>query len=108
VKQALLNIIVNGVQAMPKGGLLTLTTFYSEPERMVCVEVTDTGQGIPTEHLEHIFRPFFTTKTADQGTGLGLTIAQTAVEADGGRILVRSEVGRGTTFTNCRPPLRSL
>lgn len=99
VKQALLNIIVNGVQAMPEGGRLTLTTFYNEPERMVCLEVTDTGQGIPPEHLEHIFQPFFTTKTTDQGTGLGLTIAQTAVEADGGRILVCSEVGRGTTFT---------
>jgi len=99
VKQALLNIIVNGLQAMPQGGQMTIQTFFAPERGMSCIAVTDTGIGIPPEHLSAIFQPFFTTKAPYEGTGLGLSIALMAVEADGGHIFVESEPGRGSTFT---------
>jgi signal transduction histidine kinase len=105
-KQALLNIIVNSLQAMPHGGTLSLRTFYDEAQQLVCAEIGDTGGGIPPEHLPNIFNPFFTTKEPGEGTGLGLSIARSAIEAEGGRILVDSEVGRGTLITVQLPTAR--
>lgn len=99
IKQALLNIIVNGIQAMPEGGVLSLRTFYESRNGMVGIEIQDTGHGIAPENLSRIFHPFFTTKQPGEGTGLGLTIAHTAVESDGGQIQVESQLGVGTTFT---------
>jgi signal transduction histidine kinase len=100
--QAFLNILVNARQAMPHGGRLTVET-RSRPGNGPAIEirVTDTGTGIPPDHLRRIFQPFFTTKA--QGTGLGLAIAARAVEEHGGRIAVQSAVGRGTTFTIALP-----
>ncbi len=96
--QAFLNIIVNARQAMPSGGRLTVRTCVrSLGRRMVEVSIADTGPGIPAEQLTRIFQPFFTTKP--QGTGLGLAIAARIVEQHGGRILVDSTAGHGTTFT---------
>ena len=97
VKQALLNLIVNGLQAMPDGGVLTVRSTVGSDGRPTLV-VADTGTGIPAEHRRHIFNPFFTTKPVGQGTGLGLSIARQAIEADGGRVQVESEFGEGTTF----------
>jgi signal transduction histidine kinase len=103
IKQALLNIIVNGIQAMPHGGVLSLRTFHNARQGMVGIEIQDTGHGIAPEDLPNVFNPFFTTKEPGQGTGLGLTIAHTAVESDGGQIHVESQIGVGSTFTVCLP-----
>ena len=62
-------------------------------------EVRDTGSGIAPEHLDKIFEPFFTTKPEDRGTGLGLPVAREIVESYGGKLVVQSTVGAGTTFT---------
>lgn len=97
VKQSLLNVIVNGLQAMPDGGSLSIV-LQGADSAFPSLAVTDTGSGIAAEHLSQIFNPFFTTKPAGQGTGLGLSIARQAIEADGGRLMVESEPGQGTTF----------
>ncbi|GIV18279.1 MAG: signal transduction histidine kinase [Armatimonadota bacterium] len=93
LKEALRNLIINAVQAMPEGGTLHLSAFPA-PDDTVCITVKDTGEGIPPEHLERIFTPFYTTKA--KGTGLGLAIVQKIIESHSGRIEVQSEVGVGT------------
>ena len=93
-QQALLNLIKNAMQAMTKGGTLTLQT--GESTEAVWVSVADTGGGIPQEQLNRIFEPFYTTKK--KGSGLGLMIVQRIVRAHNGRIELESHVGRGTTF----------
>jgi PAS domain S-box-containing protein len=98
MRQIFLNLITNAVQAMPDGGELTLTTGTVGQNR-VRVDVRDTGVGIPPEHLQDIFNPFYTTKDPGQGTGLGLSVVHTILQRYQGQIRVRSEVGAGTTFT---------
>jgi PAS domain S-box-containing protein len=93
-QQALVNLVKNAMQAMTKGGTLTLQT--GETGVAVWVSVADTGGGIPQEQINRIFEPFYTTKK--KGTGLGLMIVQRIVRAHGGRIELDSHVGRGTTF----------
>jgi two-component system NtrC family sensor kinase len=99
--QVFLVLIVNAVQAMTGKGRLRLTT--SVAEGRVTVDVEDTGCGIKPEHLPRIFDPFFTTKSADQGTGLGLTIAQTIVNFHHGALMARSEAGQGSVMTVVLP-----
>jgi PAS domain S-box-containing protein len=94
IQQVLVNLIKNALQAMTKGGTLTLQT--GEGADGVWVSVADTGGGIPEEQINRIFEPFYTTKK--KGTGLGLMIVQRIVRAHGGRIELESQVGRGTTF----------
>jgi two-component system, sporulation sensor kinase E len=94
IQQVLVNLIKNALQAMTKGGTLTLQT--GEGTEGVWVSVADTGGGIPQEQINRIFEPFYTTKK--KGTGLGLMIVQRIVRAHGGRIELESQVGRGTTF----------
>ncbi|MCR4341360.1 MAG: PAS domain S-box protein [Gemmatimonadaceae bacterium] len=98
--QVILNLLVNAVHAIPEGRAETneirIRTF-ADGER-VCIEVRDTGLGIPAENLARIFDPFFTTKPFGQGTGLGLSICQSIVQAFGGEIGVESEVGKGSAF----------
>jgi two-component system, sporulation sensor kinase E len=94
VQQVLVNLVKNAMQAMTKGGVLTLRT--GEGADGVWVSVADTGGGIPQDQINRIFDPFFTTKK--KGTGLGLMIVQRIVRAHGGRIELESNVGRGTTF----------
>ena len=94
IQQVLVNLIRNAMQAMAKGGTLTLQT--GESSDGVWVSVADTGGGIPPEQLNRIFEPFYTTKK--KGSGLGLMIVQRIVRAHGGRIELESQVGRGTTF----------
>ncbi|MEQ1845038.1 MAG: PAS domain S-box protein, partial [Nitrospira sp.] len=104
IEQVLMNLILNAVQAMKNGGVLTIRTSVAEG---VCrVEVSDTGSGIPASVLPRIFDPFFTTKGEGEGTGLGLSVNLGIVERHGGKILVESEVGKGTTFTLCLPVSR--
>jgi two-component system, sporulation sensor kinase E len=94
VQQVLVNLIKNAIQAMTKGGTLTVQT--GEGSDGVWVSIADTGGGIPQEQINRIFEPFFTTK--EKGSGLGLMIVQRIVRAHGGRIELESKVGRGTTF----------
>ncbi len=94
IQQVLVNLVKNAMQAMTKGGTLSLQT--GEGSDGVWVGVADTGGGIPQEQINRIFEPFFTTK--EKGSGLGLMIVQRIVRAHGGRIELESQVGRGTTF----------
>jgi len=110
--QVLQNLITNAIQAMPGGGTLTVTTRQrsgirdqgsnTEPRtpfpdtEFIEITVNDTGEGIPSENMERLFQPLFTTKT--RGIGLGLVVCKNLVEANGGRIEVKSVYGKGTTF----------
>jgi len=98
MRQILLNLITNAVQAMPQGGELELRTGVA-PDGRIRLEIRDTGVGIPPEHLQDIFDPFYTTKAPGQGTGLGLSVVHSILRRYRGEIRVASEVGVGTTFT---------
>jgi two-component system sensor histidine kinase HydH len=100
IKQALLNLCLNALEAMKAGGILTLT-LRRQDERTLRIGISDTGPGISREEIDRIFDPFYTTKTS--GTGLGLAIVHRIVEAHGGEIRVTSEPGGGTTFTILLP-----
>ncbi|BCS52150.1 two-component sensor histidine kinase [Geobacter sp. SVR] len=103
LKQILLNIIMNALQAMEdQGGELLLRTMVSGADRL-CVIIRDNGPGIPPEVLENIFTPYFTTKEIGEGTGLGLFVSRQLVEELGGRIEVSSSVGKGAEFTVTLP-----
>jgi signal transduction histidine kinase len=109
IKQVLVNLLNNAVQAMPDGGRLAVTTQLVEreidgvPRRMVAVSVSDSGVGIPPENQERIFDPFFTTKEVGQGTGLGLSVSYSIVEKHNGKIEVESVPGVGSTFVVLLP-----
>ncbi len=96
VQQVLINVILNAIQAMEKGGTLAVRTFLVNGNR-VGIEVRDTGVGVPRSHLKKIFDPFFTTKS--EGTGLGLSISAKILENHEATIDVVSEEGKGSTFT---------
>lgn len=100
--QVFLNLITNAVQAMPKGGDLTIRASVGNDNRII-VQVQDTGTGISKEHLGHIFDPFFTTKDVGKGTGLGLSVSYGVIKKHGGQIKVKSEVGKGTIFAVVLP-----
>jgi signal transduction histidine kinase len=100
LKQALLNILKNSIEAIGEGGVITLKT-YSSNDGDVVIEVVDDGKGIPEEVMGKIFEPYFTTRKF--GTGLGLVIVYKIVKEFGGDIKVRSEEGAGTTFTVTLP-----
>jgi signal transduction histidine kinase len=91
-----MNLAMNAVQAMPKGGTLTLRTRRAPGG--VVLEVEDTGPGIPADLVDRIWDPFFTTKPTGQGTGLGLSITQRVVTRHGGKIHVYSAPGAGARF----------
>ena len=99
--QLMLNLILNGFQAMEGGGVLTIDTSFDEGNIHILVE--DTGCGIPESVREKIFEPFFTTKEAGKGTGLGLAIAAQVVADHQGTIRCRSTEGQGTAFTVTLP-----
>jgi len=94
--QVLVNLVVNAIQAMPKGGHLTISTHTKAG--MVCLAVEDTGTGMSPEVQRQVFLPFFTTKDVGQGTGLGLAVVHGIVTAHGGTIKIKSEVGKGSVF----------
>jgi signal transduction histidine kinase len=100
LQQVLVNLIVNGIHAMPDGGRLALRTFDLDMDGRpgIVIEVADTGAGMAADVMQRVFDPFFTTKRRE-GTGLGLSISQMLVTRQGGRISVESELGKGTTFT---------
>ena len=99
MEQAILNLLLNAVAAMPDGGVLELTTELQRTNgnENVMVEIMDTGTGIAPEHLPYVFNPFFTTRS--DGTGLGLAIVKRILKAHGGSVEISSEAGRGTRVT---------
>ena len=117
IRQAMLNILLNAIDAMKSGGNLSVhtiarseatkqTQIAASPQEaprngMIFISITDTGTGISKEHLNHIFDPFFSTK--DAGTGLGLPITHGIIKDHGGEITVKSMLGIGTTFTLILP-----
>lgn len=96
LKQVILNIVLNGAQAMEGKGVLSLESLAVDDGKAIEVRIGDTGKGIAKEHLHRLFDPFFTTK--EKGTGLGLAIAYGSISKHQGKIQVESEVGKGTTF----------
>jgi two-component system NtrC family sensor kinase len=104
LKQVLFNIIRNAEEGMPEGGDLVIQTTRQGDRIQVCV--TDTGGGIPPEHLGQVFAPFFTTKGHKGGKGLGLAISYGLVASVNGHIDVDSEVGKGSTFRVSLPVLK--
>ncbi len=103
MEQLFLNLVLNAIQAMPEGGVLTLRTRRAEAR--VVAEVRDTGGGIPDSIRDRIFDPFFTTREVGEGTGLGLTVSDAIVAAHGGRIEAESLPGEGTVFRVSFPVL---
>lgn len=101
--QVFLNLVLNALDAMPGGGTLMITVERSRDAGFVDVSFTDTGVGIPAQHIGSVFDPFFSTKKQAKGTGLGLSVSLGIIRQYGGDITVRSEVGRGTTFTVSLP-----
>jgi two-component system cell cycle sensor histidine kinase/response regulator CckA len=116
----IMNLAINARDAMPRGGKILIRTFNSvlgsdhervklgQPAgRYVVLQVTDTGEGMDGETLEHLFEPFFTTKAKGKGTGLGLATVYSVVKQGRGDIWVESAPGKGTTFTICIPSVVS-
>jgi signal transduction histidine kinase len=109
IKQVLVNLLNNAVQAMPGGGHLRVATRLTEREKsgarrpMAAVYLSDSGIGILPENLDRIFDPFFTTKEVGQGTGLGLSVSYSIVEKHNGRIEVESAAGEGSKFVVLLP-----
>ena len=98
IRQALVALLVNAIEAMPEGGTLTVSTHCLKAEEAVEIRVSDTGPGIPQDVLPHIFEPFFTTKKEGAGVGLGLSVVYGIVQNHGGEIRVDTKSGAGTTF----------
>jgi signal transduction histidine kinase len=98
VRQALLNLMINAIQAMPEGGALHITTSTRDQGvKEIVVSIRDTGCGIPKENFKKLFDPYFTTKA--RGFGLGLSIVERIAQEHGGKIEVASELGNGATFS---------
>ena len=101
IQQAVIVLATNAIDAMPDGGQLTFRVF--EQRSRLVIEVEDTGTGIPPENMSKIYEPFFTTKEVGKGTGLGLAVCYGIISEHGGRLSVRSNVGKGTTFSIVLP-----
>jgi two-component system, NtrC family, sensor kinase len=99
LQQVFINIINNAIDAIGKNGEIHIKTSYLSKNNEAKIEITDNGPGIPKEAINKIFDPFYTTKEVGKGTGLGLSIVYSIIEKLGGRIMVASEIGLGTTFT---------
>jgi len=108
VRQVLINLVSNGLQAVSKGGLVELIITGNKVDAIAVVR--DNGPGIPPENLERIFEPFFTTKPPGEGTGLGLYVSRGIIEKLGGRIEVESKLGAGASFkvTLPRKPIQTV
>jgi len=104
MSQAIMNLILNGVQAMEgSNGVLTVRAREDRDNRSLVIAVEDTGCGISKEDLPRIFDPFFSTKEVDRGTGLGLYVTYGIIKKHGGTVSVSSEPGAGTKFVVTLP-----
>ena len=101
LQQVLMNLLLNAVDAMPDGGDVTLRA--ASRSGRVTIEIADTGVGIPREHLERIYDPFFTTKPRGKGTGLGLSLSYGIVKEHAGTLTAESRPGEGSRFTVSLP-----
>lgn len=101
LRQVFFNVLINACEAMPDGGTITVVSRLAPEDRMIYVEIADTGTGIEREYLDKIFDPFFTTK--EKGTGLGLSVVYGIVQAHKGKVLVDSKKGEGTKITIALP-----
>jgi two-component system NtrC family sensor kinase len=106
VKQACVALLVNASEAVPENGEIVIRT-RNPDEESVSFDISDTGSGISAEDLPHIFEPFFSTKQSASGIGLGLSIVHGIVQNHKGKILVKSEVGKGTTITVALPLIKN-
>ena len=106
LRQAFLNLFINAIQAMPKGGTLIIRAYAPDGQPWVKVDVVDTGVGIAAENLSRLFEPYFTTKEVGRGTGLGLAVTYSILQKHGGRIEVHSTPGQGSTFSVSLPVSR--
>ena len=104
IEQVFLNLCINAAHAMPAGGTLTVAA-RAEAAGAILVEVSDTGKGISSADLEHVFRPFFTTK--ENGSGLGLPLSRQIVMAHDGEMWIESDPGRGTSIFVRLPTVES-
>ena len=102
LKQVFLNLLSNAAQACKREGMITITTETIGMEN-IAIHFEDNGTGIPSENLPHIFEPFFTTKPELKGIGLGLSVSYGIIKKHGGHIEVKSEYGKGSTFTVLLP-----
>ncbi|HYA31581.1 MAG TPA: ATP-binding protein [Thermodesulfovibrionales bacterium] len=102
LQQVFINLLINAADAMNERGQVTVSTRVSSDtangKKYVEIEFTDTGPGIPEEHLGRVFEPFFTTKPVGKGTGLGLAVSYGIIKKHNGNIFVRSEIGKGASF----------
>ena len=103
LQQVFLNLIINAIDASPKGSRIQILVLPADEPNYVAVKIIDFGSGIPEHILPSIFDPFFTTKEKGKGTGLGLSVSQGIIAKHGGRIMVNSKEGQGTTFTVILP-----
>jgi len=103
LQQVFLNLILNAIDASPKGSNIEVLVLPADDPTYVAVKVIDSGSGVPEHILHSIFDPFFTTKPKGRGTGLGLSVSQGIVAKHGGRIRVSSQEGKGATFTVTLP-----
>ena len=101
--QVFLNLILNAVDAMDKGGILKISTPHSKLPDFITIKFEDNGCGIPHHMLSSIFDPFFTTKSTGHGTGLGLSVSKGIIEKHGGDISAESRTGVGTAFYTSLP-----
>jgi signal transduction histidine kinase len=99
LQQVLLNLFMNGIQAMEKGGELKAVIRAAETPAEARIDIVDTGPGIPPEHISQVFDPFFTTKKVGVGTGLGLSVSYNIIKKSGGRMEVDSRPGQGACFS---------
>jgi len=99
LQQVLLNLFMNGIQAMEKGGELKAVIRAAETPAEARIDIVDTGPGISPEHISQVFDPFFTTKKVGVGTGLGLSVSYNIIKKSGGRMEVDSRPGQGACFS---------
>ena len=98
LQQVFFNLLLNALQAMPQGGDLNITTHYDPQHAAIQIKIKDTGVGIPKENISKIFDPFYSTKEKTHGTGLGLTVSYGIIKDHHGKIEVRSQSKKGSTF----------
>ncbi|MBI5740559.1 MAG: PAS domain S-box protein [Nitrospirae bacterium] len=101
IREVINNILTNAIDAMPQGGVLTVSAQMEvrNEKPYLNITISDTGEGIPEDKLKMVFEPFFTTKVSEHGTGLGLAISKKIIEDHGGRIRLESSVGKGSAFS---------